>query len=190
MNRLNDLARSFAGHLAGHLARLLAARFAGTLLVSTMLLVSTLLLSCGHRRGPLTEKESAVIRDSVTQLTANIARDLSANGPAVWLNYFEDAPGFFMVDDGSLAFPDYNSAKRFVQDTLVKLFPHITLNWSSVRVHPLSRRLASIDAEFHEVLMPATGEHIPTQGYFTGVAALTAHGWKLRNLHWSTKKPG
>src|ERR1700727_2897240 len=132
MNRLNHLARHFAGTL---LVSILP-------LVSTLLLASTLLLSCGHRRGPLTEKESTVIRDSVTQLTANIARDLSANGPAVWLNYFEDAPGFFMVDDGSLSFPDYNSAKHFVQDTLVKLFPHITLNWSSVRIHPLSRRLA------------------------------------------------
>jgi hypothetical protein len=149
-----------------------------------------LLLSCGVRHGPLTEKDSAIIRDSVVALTKAIARDLSANGPAVWLNYFEDAPGFFMVDDGSLDFPDYNSARRFILDTLVKNIPHITLNWSAVQVYPLTRRLAAINAEFHEVLTTAAGENMEIRGYFSGTAALTVHGWKLRNLHWSTRKSG
>ena len=57
-------------------------------------LAVVLLFSCAPRHGPLTEKDSAIIRDSVVALTAAIARDLSANGPAVWLNYFDDAPGF------------------------------------------------------------------------------------------------
>jgi hypothetical protein len=153
-----------------------------------VLLASLLSFSCGHRHGPLTDQDRAVVTDSVLQLTSNIARDLSANGPAVWLKYFDDAPGFFMIDDGNLSFPDYNSARRFILDTLVKNIPHITLNWSAVRVFPLSRRLASIDAQFHEVLMPASGASIPFEGYLSATAALTAHGWKLRNLHWSTRK--
>ena len=156
--------------------------------IGIVLLISTLLFSCGRRRGPLTEKDSAVVRDTVLQSMAGIARDLSANGPAVWLNYFDDAPGFFMVSDGDLDFPDYNTAKQFILGTLVKNIPSITLNWSAVRVDPLSRHLAAIVAGFHEVLTSATGEKIPVDGYFSGTAVLTAHGWKLRNLHWSTKK--
>ena len=153
-----------------------------------LLLASLLALACGHRRGPITEQDRANISDSVLQLTKNIARDLSANGPAVWLKYFDDTPGFFMIDDGNLSFPDYSSARRFILDTLVKNIPHITLNWSAVRVFPLSRNLASIDAQFHEILMPAGGAGIPIEGYFSATAALTAHGWKIRNMHWSTRK--
>jgi uncharacterized protein YdeI (YjbR/CyaY-like superfamily) len=154
----------------------------------SLLLASLLAFSCGHRRGPMTEQDSARVRDSVLTLTTNIARDLSANGPAVWLKYFDDTPGFFMIDDGNLSFPDYKSARRFILDTLVKNVPHITFNWSAVRVFPLSRHLASIDAKFHEVLMPADGASIPIEGYLSATAVLTAHGWKLRNLHWSTRK--
>jgi uncharacterized protein YdeI (YjbR/CyaY-like superfamily) len=154
----------------------------------SLLLASLLVFSCGHRHGAMTEQDSARVSDSVLTLTTNIARDLSANGPAVWLKYFDDAPGFFMIDDGNLSFPDYNSARRFILDTLVKNIPHITLNWSAVRVFPLSRHVASIDAQFHEVLMPASGAGIPMEGYLSATATLTAHGWKLRNLHWSTKK--
>jgi hypothetical protein len=153
-------------------------------------LAAGLLFSCRHRYGPLTEKDNAIIRDSVVQLTTTIARDLSANGPAVWLKYFDDAPGFFMISDGSLAFPDLNTAKRFILDTLVRNIPKITLDWSAVQVYPLTRRLAAIDAGFHEVLTTAAGEKIEVQGYFSGTAALTVHGWKLRNLHWSTRKTG
>ena len=153
-----------------------------------LLLVSLLSFSCSHRRGPMTEQDKAVVTDSVLQLTTNIASDLSANGPAVWLKYFDDTPGFFMIDDGNLSFPDYSSARRFILDTLVKNIPHITLHWSAVRIFPLSRHLASIDAQFHEVLMPAAGSSIPFEGYLSATAILTAHGWKLRNLHWSTRK--
>jgi uncharacterized protein YdeI (YjbR/CyaY-like superfamily) len=163
-------------------------RGAGNHFIVGLLLVSLLAFSCGHRRGAMTEQDRANISDSVLLLTTNIARDLSANGPAVWLKYFDDAPGFFMIDDGNLSFPDYNSARRFILDTLVKNIPHITLNWSAVRVFPLSRHLASIDAQFHEVLMPANGANIPIQGYLSATAVLTNHGWKLHNLHWSTRK--
>jgi hypothetical protein len=151
-------------------------------------LVALLLVSCGHRRGPLTEKDSAIITDSIQQLMTGIARDLSANGPAVWLNYFDDAPGFFMVSDGDLDFPDYSTAKRFILDTLVKNISNITLNWSAVRVDPLSRHLAAVNAGFHEELTSIAGEKMPVEGYFSGTAVLTDHGWKLRNLHWSTRK--
>jgi uncharacterized protein YdeI (YjbR/CyaY-like superfamily) len=160
----------------------------GTLRLAGLFLVSLLAFSCGHRRGPMTAQDKATITDSVVQLTRNIAGDLSANGPAVWLKYFDDAPGFFMIDDGNLSFPDYGSARRFILDTLVKNIPHITLNWSAVRVFPLSRHIASIDAQFHEVLMPANAAGIPFEGYLSATAALTSHGWKLHNLHWSTRK--
>jgi hypothetical protein len=160
----------------------LAGRFWG------LFLVLSLLFSCGHRRGPLTETDSAVIRDSVLHLMTGIGRDLSANGPAVWLNYFDDAPGFFMASDGDLDFPDYNAAKHFILDTLTKNISGIALNWSAVRVDPLSRHSAAIVAGFHEVLTSTSGEKIPVEGCFSGTAVLTAHGWKLRNLHWSTKK--
>jgi hypothetical protein len=177
MKRKNSFSLTFDRHVPGRVVN-----FTGAFLVSA------LLFSCSHRHGPLSEKDNAVIRDSVLQLMTGIAQDLSANGPAVWLNYFDDAPGFFMVSDGDLDFPDYNTAKRFVLDTLVKNIPKITLSWSMARVDPLSRHVAAIVAGFHEVLTTATGENLPVDGYFSGTAVHTAHGWKLLNLHWSTRK--
>jgi hypothetical protein len=149
-------------------------------------LLAILLSSCHHHH-PMTEAESTVIKDNVRQLTTAIARDISTKGPAAWLDHFDNAPGFFMASDGSLDFPDYGAAKRFILDTLVKNIPKIKLNWTAVRIYPLSRRLAAIGADFHEVLTTADGKDMPVEGYFSGTAALTGQGWKLLNLHWSTR---
>ena len=154
--------------------------------LSAISLLPILLLSCRHHH-PMTEAESSLIKDSVRQLTASIAHDVSTKGPAAWLDHFDNAPGFFMASDGSLDFPDYAAAKRFILDTLVKNIPTITLNWTAVRIYPLSRRLAAIGADFHEVLTTADGKDMPVEGYFSGTAAFTGQGWKLLNLHWSTR---
>jgi hypothetical protein len=153
------------------------------------LLAISILLSCRHRHRPFTQTDSSGVKDSVVQLTAAIARDVSAKGPVAWLDYFDNAPGFFMASDGRLAFRDYPAARKFILDTLVKNISSISLHWTDLRVDPMSRRMAAIGADFQESLTTIDKKSMVVEGYFTGTACLTGEGWKLRNLHWSTKLP-
>ena len=63
-----------------------------------------LMISCQNNNGRLTAEESAAVKESVTQLAANISMDLTSKGPAAWVNYFENDPGFFMASNGSACF--------------------------------------------------------------------------------------
>ncbi|MDP4218787.1 MAG: hypothetical protein Q8927_21540 [Bacteroidota bacterium] len=77
------------------------------------------LASCTHHHRPFTEQDHGLVKDSVIRLAEAIARDVSSKGPIAWLDYFDDSPGFLMANDGNLAFRDYQTAKKFIQDTLV-----------------------------------------------------------------------
>ena len=152
-----------------------------------LLLVFNLFVSCRHDHKRLSKAENTFVKDSVSKMAANIARDVSNKGPAAWVNYFEDTPNFFMANEGLLVFHDYQSAKTFILNTVVKMIPHITLRWSNLRIDPLNARLASIGADFHEDQVLSTGKNLSIDGYFTGIVHYDGHHWKLRNCHWSVK---
>jgi SnoaL-like domain len=147
-----------------------------------------LFISCHSNNSNLRADERSLVKDSISLMTVNITNDLSAHGPVAWLNYFEDVPDFFMAVDGEMAFMNYQSAKIFIQDTLVKTIRKINLQWSHLRIDPLTTQLASIGADFHEDLTDSTGKIIQGDGYITAIAVQTNEGWKLRNLHWSINK--
>jgi hypothetical protein len=153
-------------------------------------LVFNLFVSCQSDHAKLSTAESKLVKDSVSQMVANISHDVSNKGPVAWLNYFEDKSGFFMASGGQLAFKDYTSAKVFTLDTLIKSVPHIKLQWNNLSIDPLTPDLASIGADFHEELTYANGTTQNIDGYFTGTAQLGTEGGKLRNLHWSIKPTG
>ncbi len=137
---------------------------------------------------PLSIKGSSV-KDSVKLMMVNLSGDLAVKGPLAWLDYFENSTDFFMASDGSLAFPDYPSAKSFIENKLAKSIKHIDLHWNHLRVDPLTPSLASVGADYHEDLTDSVGKLLPGEGYFTALAEETSHGWQLRNLHWSIIKP-
>jgi hypothetical protein len=149
----------------------------------------SILLSCSHRHRSLTPSDRNGVKDSVVRLLNDVARGVSARGPVAWLDYFDDAPGFFMASDGRLALGDYPSAKKFILDTLAKKMSGIALHWTDLQVDPLSRRFAAVGADYQETLTMADRKTIVNEGYFTATVCLTRQGWKLHNLHWSTKLP-
>jgi hypothetical protein len=151
-------------------------------------LAGLLLVSCHGDPSTLSATEGNRVKDSVSRMTANIASDISAKGPVAWLNYFEEEPGFFMASDGQLAFPDHPTAKSFIENTLVKTIRQIKLRWTDLRVDPLTSRLASIGAGFHEDVTDSAGRTLAFDGYFTGIAEERGNGWQLRNAHWSILK--
>jgi len=161
---------------------------AGLKNLSFLLLTMCLAISCENSRRHVDFPEnSPIVKDGATMLMTFIERDISAKGPVAWLDYFENAPGFFMATDGNLAFKNYPSAKTFILDTLVKNITKINLRWANLKVDPLATDLASVGANFHEELTGRNGKTNSVDGYFTGTAAFTKKGWKLKNLHWSIK---
>jgi hypothetical protein len=145
------------------------------------------MLSCGYSKQQLTPDEIGHVQRKVTDLTKNIAADVSTKGPGVWVNYLQDTSCFFMADNGQLAFKDYKSATKFVRDTLSKSMPKVNLKWSNIRVDPLTNQIACIGSDYHEDVTDSTGKVTPYDGYFTATAVLVNDEWKLRNMHWSDK---
>lgn len=154
-----------------------------------LLFAISLVVSCKRNHAKLNAADRALVKDSVTNMAANIAADISKNGPRAWLNYFEDTPDFFMANEGQLVFQDHQSAKTFILNTVVKNILQIKLRWEHIRIDPLTSRLASIGADFHEDQTIASGKNLSIDGYFTGIAHYDGHRWKLRNAHWSIKAP-
>jgi hypothetical protein len=146
-------------------------------------------ISCKNNSGRLTADESAVAKDSVTQMAAHIARDISTKGPTAWLDYFENDPAFFMASGGQIALRDYPTAKAFVRDTLPKMMSKINLHWKNVKVDPLTDSFATLGADFHEDIVMVNGATMTVDGYFTGTAHFDGTNWRLRNLNWAIK-PG
>ncbi len=159
--------------------------------LAPFLLAACLCTSCKNQHQETNDVgiDSVAVKDSITALTVNITHDLSTKGPVAWLNYFQDNPNFFMANEGQLALHNYQSAKAFIQDTLVKSIKKINLQWSHTRIDVLSQNIAAIGSDFHEDITFAWGQTTPFDGYFTGVAIKTPKGWKLRNAHWSIKPP-
>jgi len=152
-----------------------------------LFLAISLMVSCHRNHTHLSDAQNTLVKDSVSRMAANIAADVSKNGPRAWLNYFENSPDFFMANEGQLVFKDYESSKAFILNTVVKNIIQIKLSWSSIRIDPLTARLASIGADFHEDQVTSSGKTLSYDGYFTGIARFDGHHWKLRNAHWSIK---
>lgn len=146
-----------------------------------------LIFSCNYSKPQLTPIEIGSVQGKVNKLMDSIAADVSAKGPGVWLNYLQDTSYFFMADNGQLAFKDYKSAVKFVQDTLVKSMPKVSLKWSNVRIDPLTDNIASIGAGYHEDVTDTAAKVTALDGYFTATAVQVNDEWKLRNMHWSDK---
>lgn len=155
---------------------------------TVLFLLMVFLSSCNSPRQPLTPEQISGITKDVTQFTTDIQRGLLAKGPIAWLTYFDNSREFFMASEGQIVFHNYASAQSFIKDTLVKKINKVKLQWNHLRINPLSSKAAIIGSNFHEDLTSTSNQkNISVDGYFTGVAILTASGWKLRNLHWSIK---
>ncbi|MFI5185428.1 MAG: hypothetical protein ACHQF0_01750 [Chitinophagales bacterium] len=151
-----------------------------------LIILMSIVVSCNHTTGSLTTKQISDVQDSVRVLTDSIAKNISLEGPVAWLRYFENSPDFFMAADGQLVFPNIDSAKNFITNTLVKTYRNIQLHWSNMRITPVTSQFALVGAGYHEDITYSDGKKLSTDGYFTGAAHQTDQGWKLQNAHWSS----
>jgi hypothetical protein len=90
-----------------------------------------------------------------------------------------------MASEGKVLFADSAAATKGIND-LAGMIAHIELSWTeTVRVDPLTPRLAMVAMPFREILTDKAGKKIEDSGYFTGLAERGQDGWKFRNAHWS-----
>ena len=121
------------------------------------------------------------VRTFVTAVADGITRD----GPSAWRTYFSEAPTFFMVAEGRMAFENSETATRGIQE-VAKGLEHIELHWGEpLRIEPLTPTLAMVAAPYHELRIDTHGGRVVEDGYFTGLAELEPAAWRFRNAHWS-----
>ena len=158
----------------------------------TLLMVSLALLGCSARTAgsgelrQLTPASTAAVVDSVRTFMQTVARDVTQDGPLAWLKFFDAGPGFFMADNGQLAFPNAAAAEEGTR-SFARTIDRIELTWGDdLRVDPLSAELAVVAASWREVQVDKAGHRIDEAGYFTGLAEYRGGRWRFRNIHWST----
>lgn len=144
--------------------------------------------SCTHHDHQWAATQKIAITDSVKNMTANISRDLATKGPVAWLDYFDNSPQFIMISDGKVSFHGYNSANKFIRDTLSKKMSKISLKWIHMHIYLITRDTVYINSNVYEDITMSNGETTDYDGYFSGAALSTKDGWKLINLHWYTIK--
>ena len=121
----------------------------------------------------------------VRQMASSIARDVATDGPNAWLRYFADGREFFMANNGSLQFSNFDDAKTFLNKFSVGV-AHLELTWVDIRVDPVAPGMAIMASPYREVITDTGGHVSRFSGYFTGLAVKTKLGWKLRDAHWSS----
>ena len=128
------------------------------------------------------------MQSDVKQMMDSVSKDIYITGPVKWLYYFEDTTSFCMASEGKLIFPNYSSAKTFINDTLVHAITKVKLIWSDTQIDSLNTKTVAINSAYHEDMTLANGNILHQGGYCTAIIDHTNSGWKFRNLHWSTIK--
>lgn len=161
-------------------------RIVSSYILITVILLLFVLSACRNTdNDTLEQSKSAAIQDSVRTAAVKIEKDISSEGPKAWLKHFDHSSRFFMVSDGKLVFPNYDSAAVFVNN-FAEHIRSIQLKWSNINIQPLTGNLAVMGADFNEAITDTSGRQMPVHGYCTALFEHQNTGWKLRNLHWST----
>ena len=129
------------------------------------------------------------VEQEVRRFVADVARDVTQEGPAAWQKHLADDPAFFMAVDGKLQFPNRQAAKEGIE-AFARTVPHIELNWGDdLRVDPLTPEFAVVASSWHEVWSDKEGHQTTENGFFTGLAGRHDGQWQFRNAHWSVAAP-
>ncbi len=161
---------------------------AGVAAISTCRTVASISANSSN----LTAERRTVVENDVRRFTAAVARDVTSEGPIAWRKYFADEPQFFMAVDGTLVFPDGQSAAKAIPQ-IASQFKRIELHWGDdLRLDPLTDSLCNVATSYTEKieLQPgASGPQGAEVGYFTGIAENRNGQWQFRNAHWSQPLP-
>ncbi len=129
---------------------------------------------------------AATTEGGVRTFMAQVAHDVTQEGPVAWIKYFENSPAFFMAVNGQLAFPDYNAAKVGTQE-FARTNRSIELTWGQdLRVDTLTAEFAVVAVSWREIQIDTAGHRVEESGMFTGLVEFRDGRWQFRDVHWSS----
>jgi hypothetical protein len=163
--------------VSAHVLHRVVTRGAGLLLVAQAL----------HAQAPWDPPQQARVAAEVRRFAAEIAAQVSADGPSAWRRFFATGPEFFMAVNGQLQFAGGTAAQRGI-DALPGLIRRITLSFGpDLRVDPLTPDLAMLAGSYTEVLVSPKGATTTDHGFLSALAERRAGHWQLRDAHWSSR---
>lgn len=149
---------------------------------------SLLVASCKPSAPSLTPEHRAALADSVRELAARMAADVSARGYRGFPPAMDSAPDYSWAYNGLLPFTSYDSMAAWARAEDEPHAPEI-FAWDTVRVSVLAPGVATVAGTYTETQTDSTGRSKAERGIFTAVALHRAGGWKFTAAHTSTQPP-
>jgi len=137
---------------------------------------------------PLTDQQRAAITDSVRQMAAGLAAEVSAHGYRGFPAAMDSAPGYVWAYNGFLPFTSYDSMAAWARSGPEPSRPEV-FAWDSVRVEALAPGIAHFAAGYSETVTDSAERSTTERGVITGVLVHRPDGWKFANAHTSTLPP-
>jgi hypothetical protein len=146
------------------------------------------LAACKPAAAPFTAEHQAALADSVREVAARLAAEISAHGYRAFTPVMDSAPGYVWAYNGFIAFPSFDSMATWARSSPEPKTPEV-FAWDSVRVEPIAPGVATLAATYAETAPDRTGNQGTEKGVFTAVAVHRADGWKFTDAHTSTLPP-
>ncbi len=155
---------------------------------ASVALAASLASACGPAGTAFTAERQAAIADSVREVTARLAADISAHGYRAFVPVMDSAPGYLWAYNGFIPFPSFDSMAAWARSASEPKVPE-TFAWDSVRVVAIAPGVAAVAATYQEDAPDRTGDTGTVKGVFTAIALHRANGWKFTDAHTSTVPP-
>ncbi len=154
----------------------------------SLALAASLASACRPAGTAFTAERQATLADSVREVTARLAADISAHGYRAFPPVMDSAPGYLWAYDGSIPFASFDSMAAWARSGREPKVPE-TFAWDSVRVLAIAPGVAAVAATYRESAPDRTGDTGTVKGVFTAIALHRADGWKFTDAHTSTAPP-
>lgn len=137
---------------------------------------------------PLTDAQRAVVADSVRELAAGLAAQVSAHGYRGFPATMDSAPGYLWAYNGFLPFASYDSMAAWTRSEPEAATREV-FAWDTIRVNVIAPGIAGFAAGYSETRPDSTGTPRTERGFFTAIAVHRPGGWKFTTAHTSTLPP-
>jgi len=148
-----------------------------------------LLVACAPAGVPqLTGAHRAAIADSVRQLAAGLAAQVSAHGYRGFPATMDSMPGYLWAYDGIIPFTSFDSMAAWTRSE-PEANTREVFAWDTLRIQVIAPGVAGFAAGYSETRPDSTGAAKTEKGIFTAVAVHRPGGWKFTTAHTSTLPP-
>lgn len=158
------------------------------LAATALALAGCFVAACRPAAPAFTPEYQAALTDSVREVAARLAGEISTHGYRAFTPVMDSAPGYLWAYNGFIAFPSYDSMVRWTAASPEPKVPEV-FAWDSLHVEALAPGVAAFAATYSEEAPDRTGNPGTERGIFTAVAVHRADGWKFTDAHTSTLPP-